>query len=260
MTTLKKALRLGDRGVISLVGAGGKTSLMFRIAAELSLAGESVLTTTTTRILMPEPDQSQHVLLAIESKALIDEAAALLKEYPHLTAAAARIRSDREKLAGFTPDFIDEIRRADLFRWIVVEADGAARKPLKAPAPHEPVIPGCTQRLIGIIGLKCIGKPLTDQWVFRPELYGALTGIPPGAPVTAVSVATAILDRNGIMKGGPAGAEKSVFLNLADEPHRLNSAREIAGLLRSHTGQPPIRRVVIGRALDDPAVVEVYDG
>jgi hypothetical protein len=30
---------LGDRGVVSLVGAGGKTSLMFKLAHELSAPG-----------------------------------------------------------------------------------------------------------------------------------------------------------------------------------------------------------------------------
>jgi probable selenium-dependent hydroxylase accessory protein YqeC len=35
-------------GVISIVGAGGKTALMFRLARELSKDGGRVLTTTTT--------------------------------------------------------------------------------------------------------------------------------------------------------------------------------------------------------------------
>ena len=38
MTTLREAFLLEDGGVISLVGAGGKTSLMFRIAGEISKA------------------------------------------------------------------------------------------------------------------------------------------------------------------------------------------------------------------------------
>ena len=57
MTSLGQALMLGDGGVISLVGAGGKTSLMFKLAHELSKTGEPVLTTTTTKIFEPGPDQ-----------------------------------------------------------------------------------------------------------------------------------------------------------------------------------------------------------
>ncbi|MBW2409536.1 MAG: hypothetical protein JRF72_07020, partial [Deltaproteobacteria bacterium] len=52
------------RGVVSLVGAGGKTSLMFRLAHEISEAGDSVLTTTTTKILNPPPQQSSNLIIS----------------------------------------------------------------------------------------------------------------------------------------------------------------------------------------------------
>lgn len=51
MTSLREGLMLEDGGVVSIVGAGGETSLMFGIARELSIAGESVL--TTTKMEMP---------------------------------------------------------------------------------------------------------------------------------------------------------------------------------------------------------------
>ncbi|MCD4678214.1 MAG: hypothetical protein K8S18_19810, partial [Desulfobacula sp.] len=56
--TLIDNLQLNRRGVISLIGAGGKTSLMFCLAKELENSGKTVLTTTTTKIFMPTPDQS----------------------------------------------------------------------------------------------------------------------------------------------------------------------------------------------------------
>jgi hypothetical protein len=43
--------------VISFVGAGGKSTSMFRLAAELAAQGERVITTTTTRIAA---DQIRH--------------------------------------------------------------------------------------------------------------------------------------------------------------------------------------------------------
>jgi len=49
--SLSEALGLQRREMISLTGAGGKTTLMFRLAKELSLAGKKVITTTTTNIL-----------------------------------------------------------------------------------------------------------------------------------------------------------------------------------------------------------------
>ena len=57
-----------EGGVISLVGAGGKTTLMFRLARELADTGERVLTTTTTRILRPTKEQSASVVVSHDVK------------------------------------------------------------------------------------------------------------------------------------------------------------------------------------------------
>ena len=55
---LIESLDLRAREVISLVGAGGKTTLMFRLAKELVLTGEKVVTTTTTKILEPSSEET----------------------------------------------------------------------------------------------------------------------------------------------------------------------------------------------------------
>ncbi len=51
------------------------------------------------------------------------------------------------------------------------------------------MIPSCTDWLVGVIGLKTVGKPLSYEWVFRPELFAKITGLAPGAPVTEAFVA-----------------------------------------------------------------------
>ena len=113
-------------GVISLVGAGGKTTLMFRMARELSAAAETVLTTTTTRICRPEAAQSAHVVVAARPSAALPALARSLRQARHVTAAAGCI-PEGDKLAGYPPESVDAFRAAGLFRWILVEADGAAR-------------------------------------------------------------------------------------------------------------------------------------
>ncbi len=258
MITLKEALDLGEGGVISLVGAGGKTSLMFSIARELSNAAESVLTTTTTKILMPSKDQSPHVILSDNLDKVLDKARGLLKKNHHISAASQRTDSPLGKIAGFEPELIDGIRKSGIFRWILVEADGADRKPLKAPASHEPVIPNSSSSLIGIIGLKCIGKPLDEKWVFRHKLYTKITGLKLGETVTEESVAVALMDKNGIMKNCPSHTKKVVFLNMADNKMLMESGRKIAHIL-CKAGIEGLKRVVIGQALQPRPVVEYHD-
>lgn len=257
MVSLREGLMLGQGGVVSLVGAGGKTSLMFKLAHELATAGEPVLTTTTTKIYQPLPEQSAKLILSGSVGRVLEKAREALNDHRHVTAAAEKIPG-QPKLMGFTPEAVGEIWHSHLFRWILVEADGAAGRPLKAPADHEPVIPACTSRLVGMVGLNGAGKPLNDQWVFRPERFAQLTGLAQGSAVSEAAIAAVMVHEKGIFKNAPADALRMVFCNQADGPHNLAAGQGIARALvaQKNTG---LNRVLIGQALFDPPVLEVYD-
>ena len=202
-------------GVISLVGAGGKTSLMFRLAQELSAEGATVLTTTTTRIFMPGQGQSRCVILADTAEKILERAAQELNGNRHLTAAAG-LSADPGKLAGLTPETVDRLRASQVFDWIIVEADGAAGRPLKAPAEHEPVIPSSSGWLVGMVGLRALGTPLTDQWVFRAEMFSRITGLPPGTAVKEEAIAALLARMAGSAERRSATCRRLAFLNQAD--------------------------------------------
>jgi probable selenium-dependent hydroxylase accessory protein YqeC len=248
---------LKNSGVVSLVGAGGKTSLMFRLARELARDGETVLTTTTTKIFEPSPDQATRVILAESASALTAQVHVLLESQPHICAAAARLPGQR-KLGGFLPEIVDDIRNRQLFRWIIVEADGAAGRPLKVPADHEPVVPACTTHLVGLVGLNGVGRPFNDQWVFRRRQFSELTGLEPDAEITDIAATHVLIDKNGIFKNAPDKALRIAFCNQADAPENLAAGRRIAQSLcrRKNTG---LKRLVIGQTLFDPPIIEVYD-
>ena len=258
MISLQKALGLEGGGVVSLVGAGGKTSLMFRIARELTEAGDSVLTTTTTKIMYPSQTESPHVILADSIDEVIARACKLLKETRHISAVSHQTPSHPEKVKGFPPQAIQEFWKTGLFRWILVEADGANRKPLKAPALYEPVIPDCSDWVIGLMGLIGVGKVLGEEWIFRPELFAKLTGLKIGAPVTEEAAAASVKRKEGIMKGTPDKARKVIFLNMADQPGALKIGRRIAGFLKREK-EARFSRIVIGKALHKEPVSEYYE-
>lgn len=255
--SLRAALLLGQGGVISLVGAGGKTSLMFRLARDLSRAGETVLTTTTTRIRPPGQDQSACVITAATAEGILSQAAELLGEHRHITAACGLI-PDQDKLAGLAPETVDRIWASGLFRWIIVEADGASGRPLKVPAVYEPVIPGATRFLIGLVGLSAVGKPLTEEWVFRPQMFSALTGLPLGAAVSEEAVAIVIAHEQGILKDAPGNSRRIVFLNQAGLPGGLASGKKICKHLQDRKAAG-IRRVLIGQVQGEPPVSFVFN-
>jgi probable selenium-dependent hydroxylase accessory protein YqeC len=257
MVSLREGLMLEDGGVVSLVGGGGKTSLMFKLAHELSMAGDTVLTTTTTKIFEPSRDQTAGVILSGSAPDILDRADELLGKHPHLTAAVGKL-PESGKLYGFRPEIIGELWNAGLFQWIIVEADGAAGKPLKAPVAHEPVIPACTKRLVGMVGLKGVGQPLTERLVFRHEHFSRLTGLRYGSTVTDAAIADVLVRDDGLFKGFCPEVMRIAFFTQADVGDNFSAGRRIARILlkRKNTG---LNRVVIGQILIDPPVLEVYD-
>jgi probable selenium-dependent hydroxylase accessory protein YqeC len=256
MPSLRHSLNLRNGGVISLVGAGGKTSLMFRLARELSGQGAAVLSTTTTKIYTPNRRQSSIVIIAESTRALVIKAGEILKRYSHISAGRCLIPF-QDKLKGFPPEAIDALWRSGVFRWIIVEADGAAGRPFKAPAGHEPVIPQSTKWVIGLVGLKAVGKALTERWVFRPQLVSKITGLAPGASMTESALAEVLTNANGIMRGFPAQAKRFAFLNQAESQERLAAGRRIAKMINSNK-TAGFAGVLIGQTLYEPFVKEYY--
>ena len=259
MISLRQALLLGEGGVISLVGAGGKTSLMYRLSHELSRTGDTVLTTTTTRIYEPLPTQSSCVLVADSVTDLLAEARGHIDEHRHITMARDRW-SEEGKLIGVAPETVDAIRDSGLFRWIIVEADGAAGRPLKAPADHEPVIPESTTVVIGLAGLGGLGHPVNERWVFRPHRFAEVAGVPYNEKVTEAAIARALSHKNGIFKNIPGRTMRAVFLNQADLTENPAAGRRIASLLLGDSdARSKIKRVVVGRLKPEPPVWKIFD-
>ncbi len=252
---LETILRLEPRGVMSFVGGGGKTSLMFHLARQLALAGMRVLTTTTTRIFVPTVEQSATVLVARDPHDILEQAATAHGATLHLTAAAEMAKAG--KLKGFAPEEIGAFVESGRFDWILVEADGAARRPLKAPADHEPVIPEETTILIAVAGLEVVGSPLGEELVFRSELAGELMGLSPRERITEQAMARLIAHPQGAFKGAPAESRRFVFLNKADTLPRREAAARIAGELQRQTPHAA-EAVIVGQALDGISIHAVH--
>lgn len=248
---ITKALEAEQCRVVSIIGGGGKTSLMFRLAAELAASGKRVITTTTTHILSPSPAESPELQLhpdPVSRKSYIEEA---LSRLGHLTLAEQSI-NETGKLRGYSPEIIDELRTWPFIDAILVEADGAARKPLKACASHEPAVPAGTDLLVCVVGLDCVGK-MVSETVFRHEIFTQVTGLKQQELVTVDSVAEMLHHDLGEITAGST-FRTIIVLNKADNGGREKAAEEIVG---AFTVRPPGRceKVVVTRLADDFAPV-----
>jgi molybdenum cofactor cytidylyltransferase len=115
---------------------------------------------------------------------------------------------------------------------LLIEADGAHMRPLKAPAEHEPAIPPFVEEVIVVAGLSGLGQPLREQWVHRPERFAALSGLSLGETITPGALQRVLLHPRGGMKNIPPGARRKALLSQADTPERQSLAQGIGeGLL-----------------------------
>ena len=251
---ISEALGLKEREVISLVGAGGKTTLMYRLAKELLLSGRRVVTTTTTKILEPKLKETSFLFVDSDEKKIKDFVWRHLDQYRHLTVARERLGSG--KLKGVLPDLVNELWSLDKVDIIIVEADGAAGRPVKAPREWEPVIPTATTLVVAILGVDGVGRELNEENAFQPEGISKITGIPVGEKLTDEAMAILMVHPEGLFKGAPSSSRVVAFFNKVDIPKGVAKAKDIARKIFGKK-QRQIERVVLGQLKSEPPVVEV---
>jgi len=208
--------------VIALVGAGGKTSALFALAEELSATGAEVLLTTTTHIFDPRLEGGRPIDAVRLDGAWAEpgeapdpwEGIPALPDRGRRVLLASRVVPSG-KLAGLHPSRIPGLGRSEAF--VLVEADGARRLPVKAPAPWEPALPPSTDLVLGVLGLDCLGRPMDGATVHRPERFQAITHCPFGAPIQGEHLEALALSPQGLFKGVPPGTRRALLLNKADQ-------------------------------------------
>ena len=251
---IAEALGLKEREAIGLVGAGGKTTLMYRLAKELSLSGKRVVTTTTTKILEPKSDETNFLFVDSDEKKIKDFVWRHLDQYRHVTVARERLGSG--KLKGISPRLVNELWSFDKIDTIIVEADGAAGRPVKAPREWEPVIPRATTLVVAILGVDGVGRELNEENAFQPGRISEITGIRPGEKLTDEAMAILMTHAEGIFKGASSSTRAIAFLNKVDIPGGVTKAKTIARkIFEKKRGQ--IERVVLGQLKKEPPVAEV---
>ena len=130
---------------------------------------------------------------------------------------------------GVTPEILDRMYAERIADVILVEADGAAHKPVKAPNQTEPVIPDCTSLCIGVVGLDCLTQTLTEEHVHRHILFSKLTGCKVGEEITPLHLQTLACSPDGLFKNCPAQCSRHVLFNKSDAvpKHTLSTLRTL---------------------------------
>lgn len=194
------------RGVTAVIGSGGKTSLLYRLAEELRTCG-TVLLATTTHIIRPPQYPFAETAMQLRA-ALAAEGAACAGSYTPEGKLTAPAFDGWEQAADF----------------VLVEADGSKRLPAKAHETWEPVLPPQRRRTICVLGASAFGQPIR-QAAHRPALFAELAGVPWSAAITP-EMAARVIRREGFAD--------IIYVNQVDEleppPSWAEEFRKEAGI------------------------------
>ncbi len=244
---LNKRLRLADNSRIALVGSGGKTTLMFQLAKSYN---SRVILSTSTHMAQ---DQLGGADFHIQVNNLED--------------IPGPEQTIQGKIVLFTgpPVETNRVKGLDAHQlslllnladsWncpLIIEADGARKRPIKAPADHEPPIPDFINIVITVIGLSGLGKPLNETWVHRPDLYSRLVNLPLEAEINSQHVVKGLISADGGLKNIPQLAKRILFINQIDSfPNWKTFYSQLPSLLEHY------QAVAFG-VLEDQMVLEVH--
>lgn len=236
---LASALKI-EPGITAIIGSGGKSTLLKTLGLELMRAGSRVLLCTTTHMFpvagVPWDGSSRRL-----------DAAPWKPGAPHTPgctceACAGLVRGSICQAGVLDPETgklsapaepLDEL--AQRFDYVLAEADGSKRLPLKAHAAWEPVIPAATANVLWVVGASGLGKPVAEV-VHRPELFCERCGCKPADIATPERVAQ-VLD-----------AELQM-LNLNTTRIMLNQVDTLADPTMADRFQAALDRLIIATSL-----------
>jgi probable selenium-dependent hydroxylase accessory protein YqeC len=226
---LSDLITLPPRPLISIVGAGGKTTTMYTLAAELAQRGNRVVTTTTTNIYFPLQGETDKLIIAAEVPHMLKMVNDAWKKYHRVTVAGTVTGAG--KLGGLQPDQPYKLLTRGGADAVIVEADGARHHMIKAPSEYEPVVPPQTNVALLLMNAEAINQPLNPDIAHRPERIAAVLGIQQGDILTPQHIARLMTSTQGAMKNIPEQA-RSYLLITHVSAQRKAMAQEVASLVR----------------------------
>lgn len=234
LSDVTAALGLLDGGHVAIVGGGGKSTLLHTIGRAMD--GATILTSTTK--MGTDQSHGLPVLLAPTDSELQD---ALGRSSPVMVWSD----TDDTKALGVAPQDCD--------RWfstlgnVVIEADGARRRPFKAPRAYEPVVPDSVTAMVSVIGLDAVGQLISDR-CHRPDQVAALAECSPDDFLTPARAAAVLLHPDGARRELPTKAGFSVAIT---KIRPTAKDQELAGELMTELGSRAPSVVVVPVEFDE---------
>lgn len=232
---------INKKNIISFVGGGGKTSLIYKLGWELKALGKKVIITTTTHMFMSESNvvltgKKDDIIKLLFSENLItvgmlcDENDGKVKnnkfknnKFKNKKRLDNIEEGNLRKLSGLPNELaVSLIKLTD---FVLVEADGSKRLPLKVPDEYEPVILEGSNLVIGVCGVDAIGKSINET-CHRSNLVSKFLDTDEKHIINACDVAKIVASAKGQRKN--VKCSYKVIINKADTLTELEKAKDIS--------------------------------
>lgn len=214
-------------GIICAVGAGGKKTTLYALAA--AHPGRVGLTATVFTAKFPRRLGAHAIVSdADDLCSQVREAAAL-----HRIVAWARPTEKSGRVAGISGEEVAQCHAAGGFDATFVKADGARMRGIKAPRADEPIVPAAADTVLPIVSAAVFGQPLSEQIAHRPERVAAVTGLSPGAAITPQAVGRLLAAAHGALQHTGRATVVPVINGVDDDAKRAAAADAAAVALAS---------------------------
>ncbi len=236
---LASALKI-EPGITAIIGSGGKSTLLKTLGLELMRTGGRVLLCTTTHMFpvagVPWNGSSRRLDAASWKPGTLHVPGCTCEACAGLVRGsicqAGVLDPETGKLSA-PAEPLDQL--AQRFDFVLAEADGSKRLPLKAHAAWEPVIPAATANVVWVVGASGLGKPVAKV-VHRPELFCERCACEPTDIATPERVAMAL---NAEMQ----------MLNLSNARIMLNQVDTLSDLTMADRFEAALDRPLIATRL-----------
>lgn len=180
LKTFTSAMNISFGDVVSIIGSGGKTSLLYQLALENRNA--KVILSTTTKMYPPSKTMSVN-----EPNGVSDIKMGINIIYKE--------KKDG-KLIGLSPQQLYKWSKSSDF--LFLESDGSRGLPLKGWKSYEPVIPTYCNITVGICTIHPIGKVCSADLIHRHDIFCTLTGARVGETLELSHIVKMISNSNGL--------------------------------------------------------------
>lgn len=216
-----------ENEIITVVGAGGKTSFI-NYFADFYRDKLKVLLTTTTKIYVPS--DYDNIILTIDGTAI--------PSICHGVTVCGSYINNENKVVGINSSILDEI--VDKFDLVLIEGDGSKRKRLKGWNDGEPVVYHKSTKIIGILDITSFGMNINEENIHRLDIFKKIASvdtynISSNSTVSLENLKNIVLNPNGLFKN--YSGKRVLFINKVENEKYKNLAIKLIKNIKEYESE-----------------------